>query len=222
MRAAAGALVLVLLGACSADSAPDESLAPVGSAATAASGSEAATASTATGPPGSGVVRVRVRLAGRGVDEVLLFDRSTVAASQLDAITLDADCTALDGGEPYTVSVVDLRRLTEGQHVLSATLVLSGDVAPGDHPATLAIGDSAQQTTHYEGSAVLDAGLASGTFELTATNGATASGSFDCAPDLASLPTTTTAAPLPPEPVDTTGPTGPPAPPATPAATPGA
>lgn len=205
MRRALGALVLVLAG-CAPSDETDDTLAPVGSAATVAtSESDLPGDSVAGGPVGSGVVRLRVRLSGQGVDEELLFDRSSVAVADLDPIALDATCTALDGGAPYRVAVVDLRRLSAGERILSARLVLDGDVTPGEHGAVLELGDAAQQITRFEGVAVLDEGLATGTFELAAANGAPAVGSFACASDVASLPTTTT---VPPAPVDTDGPSG--------------
>ena len=75
---------------------------------------------TGTAPPGTGVdpasagsgfVSIGVQVASAGIAETLSLDRSTVAADALDAVTLDAICTPLDGGDPASgvrVAVVDL------------------------------------------------------------------------------------------------------------------
>lgn len=203
MRPAVGALALAALSlaACSSDSASEDTLPPVGPAATAAATSVAGsvgTTSTVAGPVGSGVVQMNVRLSG--ISEELLLDRSSVGVDELDPITLDATCTAIDGGEGYSVSIVDVRRLSAGQQLVSATLRVAdtaGAVEAGEHEARLELGTAEQDTTRFEGVLVLDAGLASGTFELATGNGATATGSFACGADVASLPTTTTIAPVP-------------------------
>jgi len=209
-RAVAVAVVLagVLIGAaCAEDSASDDTLGRLdGSAATAPSvpTGTAATATAATaaaapaGPAGAGVVRLAVRLSSSGTDEVLMLDRGTVAADQLDPVSLDATCTALDGGSGLTVSVIDLSRLTAGQRLLSAALRIDGDVpGAGDYTGTLEVGDADQQLTRFEGAVRVDNGLASGTFDVADGAGNSATGSFACAADEASLPTTTTVAPVP-------------------------
>lgn len=191
MKPAVGALALavVSLAACSSGSESDDTLPPVGTAAPAVATSVAG--SPVSGPVGSGVVRMTVRLSG--VSEELLLDRSTVGADDLDPITLDAACSAIDGGDGYVVSVIDVRRLSAGRQLVSATLRATDQSgSAGEHTAQLELGTSRQEITRYEGVMVLDAGLASGTFDVATDDGARATGSFACGEDLASLPTTTT------------------------------
>lgn len=206
IRAAAlGAVVVTLvLAACAGDDSTDDTLAPLGSGGGAVttpspsgSADPSATPSSISGPVGAGVVRLSVRLAGPGIDEDLSLDRATVAAAALDPVNVDASCTAIDGGDGLTVSVVDLRRLFAGQRLLSATLRIDDEVAAaGEYTGTLEVGDADQQTTRFEGPVRVDEGLASGTFDLLDGDGAPATGSFACAADVASLPTTTTVPPL--------------------------
>lgn len=208
MRRALGvALAVATVGGCGSSESSDDTLPPVGTfETTPASGPTVTTPiSTApSGPTGSGVVRIAVRLEGRGIVEELLLDRSTVTEAELDPIALDATCTAIDGGDEgdgLTVSVVDLRRLRTGQRLLSATLVVPGEAGPGEHTGTLEVGDAAQQTARFEGRVVIDQGAASGAFELQDSRGASATGAFACGADVASLPTTTTVPPptIPPD-----------------------
>ena len=213
---ALGLLGGALAGSCSSDSTSDDTLGPLdGSAATATGiptgtappdSAAPATPTPAAGPAGAGVVRLAVRLSSSGTDEILLLDRGTVAADQLDPVSLDAACTALDGGPGLTVSVIDLSRVTAGQRLLSASLRVDGDVAgAGDYTGMLEVGDADQQLTRFEGAVRVDEGLASGTFDLVDGAGNSATGSFACAADQASLPTTTTMAPAPASDVTTEG-----------------
>lgn len=193
--AGAGALAVLILAACAADTDSDETLAPVGSAPARTEPTSAGSA--VEGAVGRGVVQLTVHLSG--MREQMTLDRSTVAAADRDPITLDATCTALDGGDGYVVSIVDVRRLSAGQQLVSATLRAtgaSGSVAAGEHPARLELGTAQQEVVRFEGVMSLDATLAAGTYEVSTTNGGVATGDFACADDVASLPTTTTPPPV--------------------------
>ncbi|MFV0306580.1 MAG: hypothetical protein ACK5OX_02415 [Desertimonas sp.] len=215
-RALGAALLAVAAGACTSGADGDDTLPPVGTLEMTSIGGSAPTSAGSASPPspsvssvpagpvGSGVVRIAVRLEGQGIVEELMLDRSTVAVADLDSIALDATCTAIDGGDGgdgLTVSVVDLRRLRAGQRLVSAMLTVPGDAGPGEHTGRLDVGDAAQQTARYEGAVVIDEGAASGSFDLRDGRGAAATGSFACATDVGSLPTTTTvpAPTLPPD-----------------------
>lgn len=190
MNRAVGAVALAALAACSPSSEADDTLTPVGSGASVVA---TVPGSTPTGPLGSGVVQMSIDL--NGSREELLLDRSTMAVSALDPITLDARCTGLDGGDGYVVSIVDVRRLSAGQELVSAVLRATDDAEPvtvGEHPAVLELGTSQQQVSRFEGVMVLDPTRSSGTFDVSAAAGGGATGSFACADDAASLPTTTT------------------------------
>ena len=112
------------------------------------------------GPAGSGFVSFQVRLGASGIDEAIALDRATVAESQLDPISLDAYCTALDGGDGYVASVTDLRRLSTGSRIVSVVLRIEADVpGPGTYEGTLDVGDAQQTTTRYSGPVTLDEGV---------------------------------------------------------------
>jgi hypothetical protein len=71
---------------------------------------------------GSGFVSVHVEVANVGIDETVSLDRASVRRDELDPLSLDATCSALDGGDAMTLSVIDLRRLATGGQVVSAAL----------------------------------------------------------------------------------------------------
>jgi hypothetical protein len=231
----AAASVIFVLTACTDREASDATLGPLSSPGSSTTQvvtappatPEAAATTAADAPPGAvgaGFVSIRVRLASSGVDESLSLDRSSVATEDLDPISLDAFCTALDDGDGWTVSVTDLRRLSAGgMRLVSAVLRIDATVTePGVYEGTLEVGDTAQQVTAYDGPITVDAGLASGSFDLRDASGRAATGAFVCAPE--PVPTTTVPAPTvagsvpvesqPPA----AGPTAPP-PPTVPAAT---
>jgi hypothetical protein len=158
------------------------------------------------GPVGSGFVSFQVRLGASGIDEAIALDRATVAEAQLDPISLDAYCTALDGGDGYVASVTDLRRLSTGSRIVSAVLRIETDVpGPGTYEGTLDVGDAQQTTTRYSGPITLDEGVASGSFDLRDPDGGAATGTFVCAPE----PVVTTTVPVTPAPGDVPVETGP-------------
>ena len=73
---------------------------PGGSAPTVASTGDIPMGAATTVDPalaGSGFVSIDVQLPTAGVDETIALDRATVSADQLDPVSLDATCTALDG-----------------------------------------------------------------------------------------------------------------------------
>lgn len=201
----AATLVLMPLAGCSDDDS-DSTLEPLSSPGTAtmpataqvatAPAAETASPGSSTAPSGaagSGFVSIRVRLASSGVDEALTLDRATVAAEDLDPISLDAFCTALDDGDGWTVSVTDLRRLSAGgSRLVSAVLRIDAAVSePGLYEGSLEVGDTGQHVTRYDGSITVEEGLASGSFDLSDATGSAATGTFVCAPE--PVPTTTLA-----------------------------
>jgi hypothetical protein len=201
-RVGGAALTVLLLAACSSDDDTDstpEPLTPSGvtAGATLPMAGTVASATTPAGPAGSGFVSIQVRLGASGIDETITLDRATVAVSQLDPISLDAFCTALDGGEGFVASVTDLRRLSGGSRVVSVVLRIDGDVTgPGTYDGVLEVGDAQQTTTTYAGPVTLGDGTASGTFDLRDPTGSAATGSFVCAPQ----PVVTTTVPATPPP----------------------
>ena len=181
--------VVALAGvACSDDEDPSSTLGPLDSTAAASGATPGPSAASATGssapagPAGSGFVSIQVRLGSTGVEEVIALDRATVAADQLAPISLDARCTALDGGEGLDVSVTDLRRLSSGSRIVSARLHVDPPLdAAGAYDGSLEIGDGQQVVTTYTGSIVVDEGLSGGSFDVTDQSGGVATGSFVCA-----------------------------------------
>jgi hypothetical protein len=137
--------------------------------------------SSPTGDVGAGFVSVQVRVATTGVDEVIALDRGTVAADQFDPRSLHATCTALDGGEGWSVAVTDLRRMSAGNRLISASLRVEDPVAgPGPYPGSLEVADNQQMITSYTGTVTLAEGLTSGTFDVADGSGGVATGTFTC------------------------------------------
>ncbi|MBA3606390.1 MAG: hypothetical protein M3487_00215 [Actinomycetota bacterium] len=192
--------VLVMASSCSGGDDPSDTLGPLDTTAPASVGTAVSAGSVATsgattpsGPVGSGFVSIQIRLASSGIEEVIALDRATVAAADLVPISLDAGCTALDGGDGLDVAVTDLRRLSGGNRVISARLHVDPPTdAPGAYEGTLEIGDGQQVVTTYRGDVTLDEGMASGSFDVTDDSGGVATGSFVCA----AQPVTTTTAPV--------------------------
>lgn len=196
-------MVLLTVAACSDDDATDGTLGVPGAGSTTpgsvAPGQPGATTPVATGSapanPGSGFVSIGVQVASAGIAETISLDRSTVAATSLDPVSLDAACTALDGGDPaggVVVSVVDLGRLA-GNRIVSAVLRYA-DPAPGEHDMTLELGSADQVTTIYTGAVTVAADGMSGTFDGADSGGTPVTGSFACAAE--AIVTTTTGVPL--------------------------
>jgi hypothetical protein len=204
-RVSAIAAVVTLAAACSGDDdTTDGTLGVItpGSTGTGppASGQPAGTSTPGTGvdpaSAGSGFVSIGVQLVSAGIAETLSLDRSTVSANALDAVTLDAICTPLDGGDPANgvrVAVVDLARLASGDRLVSAELRYP-DAAPGEHDMTLQLGAAEQVSTTYTGTVTVGADGLSGTFVGADSGGTPVSGSFACATE--AIVTTTTAAPV--------------------------
>ena len=130
---------------------------------------------------GSGFVRIDVQLPTAGVDETISLDRATVRMDQLDPVSLDATCAALDGGTDATVSVVDLRRLGSESRLVSVAIRIDGDMVDGSHDATVDVSAADQVTTSYTGTVEVAGGGLTGTFTAEDANGNPASGSFVCA-----------------------------------------
>lgn len=194
---ALGGLLVPVVAACSGDDdIGDETTATLGSLATAPRGSATASATPGTdgGAEGAGYVRIQVRLGATGTDEVLELDRASVAPEDLVPVSLDARCTPLDGGGGFVVSVVDLRRVAEGDRLVSASLRIDGDAAEaGAYEGTIDVGDTGQTVTTYAGAVTLDAGLTSGSFDMADATGQAATGTFTCSDSApaATAPTTT-------------------------------
>jgi len=196
--AMAAVVAFAVAGGCSSGGSSD-TLTPVnGSAGTVAavttpSGS-GPTPGTAVDPAsaGTGYVQVQVSIGATGVDETLVLDRATVRKDGLDPASLDATCTALDGGDTsqgVDVTVVDLRRLASSS-LISAALHVEGAPTAGDHDGTLQLGGRNQATTSYTGTVALEEGGLAGSFEMADAAGNSVTGSFACAAE--PLPTTTT------------------------------
>ena len=130
---------------------------------------------------GSGFVSVHVEVANAGIDETVSLDRASVRRDELDPLSLDATCSALDGGEALTLSVIDLRRLATGGQVVSAAVRTDqAATSPGEYDGMVEIADAGQLTTSYESTIVVDEGGWSGSFEGVAEDGGVASGTFVC------------------------------------------
>jgi hypothetical protein len=192
VKGVAVAAGVVLLGSsCGDDDSSADTLAPIGSESNGSPitvgtvGPSAPSDDTTVDPAeaGSGYVSVRVRVQAAGIDESISLDRATVRADDLDPISLDAACTALDGGEGVAVSVVDLRRLASGARLVSAALRTDGaSTAAGSYEGTVELGGADQVTTSYTGTIAIEEGGAAGTFEATDGSGNVATGDFVCAP----------------------------------------
>ena len=203
-RAVVAAAALTAVAACSGgDDATEGTLGVItpdsASTGTVAPGRPEASTPTGTADAGSavgsGFVSIDVQVASAGIAESISLDRSTVPATALDPVSLDALCSPLDGAAPdggVVVSVVDLRRLA-GSRLVSAVLRF-GDDGPGEHDMTLEIGSAEQVTTVYTGSIeVADDGL-TGTFDGTDSGGTAVTGGFACSAQ--AIVTTTTGVPL--------------------------
>jgi hypothetical protein len=195
----AAAAVVVAGSACSGGS--NDTLSPIAGGsgvptATAAtpSGSSAVTGTAVDpGTAGAGYVQIEVQVGSSGTSETISLDRATVSRDSLDPVTLDATCTPLDKGDTskgIDVTVVDLRRLGQGNKYASAALhVDPADSGGGEHRATLQLSGTDQVTTTYTGKVTLAAGGWGGTFQMNDPGGDPATGTFACA-DQAPPPTT--------------------------------
>lgn len=194
----AAAVVVAMTSSCAGDDDPSSTLGPLdttslASGATAGAAGAAGGSTAPTGPVGSGFVSIQVRLAASGVDEVIALDRASVAVDDLEPISLDAGCTALDGGEGLDVAVTDLRRLSAGNRVVSARLHIDPPVdTAGVYDGSLEIGDGQQVVTTYVGTVTVGDDLASGSFDVADEQGGVATGSFVCAAE----PVATTTMPV--------------------------
>lgn len=193
------AMAAAVLGGCGDDDSASNTLIPLDGA-PGASGPDATSTGdvevsvdTAVDPAQAGVgfVSIQVRLPSAGIDETLSLDRATLRADALNPVSLDATCTALDGGDGMTVSVVDLNRLAAGSRLVSAALRTAGPPTAGTHDVTLDVGAADQVTTTYTGTVELTDGGWSGTFETADAAGNAASGTFVCS----DAPIATTTAP---------------------------
>jgi hypothetical protein len=219
--AGAATVAVVAVAACSGGS--NDTLSPIaggstGPSATAAtpSGSSADPGTSVDpGKAGAGYVQIEVQVASSAVSETISLDRATVSRDALDPVSLDATCTPLDHGDTakgIDVTVVDLRRLGQGDKFVSAVLHVDGADAGGEqaeHRATLQLSGADQVTTSYSGTVELAAGGWGGTFQMNDPAGNPATGTFACA-DQAPPPTTVPADTDAGEPVpDTPAPTPP-------------
>ncbi len=200
LLAVAAIAVLAVTASCGDDDdAADDTLSPIagGTAATpplaGTAASPAVTGGTGVDPAaaGSGYVTVNVQVAATGLSETVTLDRASVRSDQLDPVSLNATCTPLDGGDitqGLDVSVVDLRRLSAGNRVLSVALHVAGDASAGEHDAALEVSTADQVTTTYTGTVDIADGGLSGTFDAADAAGNAATGTFACA--AAPIPTT--------------------------------
>ncbi len=185
--------VVIGLGACGDDDSSSDTLEPLDGAPNGTGPGAVTTTApvsaldTAVDPAlaGSGFVSIELQLPATGVREAISLDRASVRADQLDPVSLDATCTALDGGDLSTgtvVTVVDLRRMGSTDRLVSATIRVAGDSAAGEHDVTIDVGDADQVTTTYTGTIELADGAMSGTFEATDESGDSVTGTYVCAP----------------------------------------
>lgn len=180
--------VVMAVTACGNGDSTDPTLPPIGSGGVVTG--TGATETPSTVAVGDGFVSLTVRVAVSGIAETIDLDRATVAEDQRAPLSLDAFCTSLDGGDGYRIAVTDLRRLGTDARLVSAVLTAaSGE--PGEHDATLELGDAQQMTTAYTGTLVVADDGASGTFELADETGGAATGSFVCADERVAITTTT-------------------------------
>jgi hypothetical protein len=182
-------VALGLLAGCGDDDVSGDTLvpldvSPVGSAPTVATTGDIPSGAATTVDPalaGTGFVSITVQLPTAGVDETIALDRATVRSDELDPVSLDATCAALDGGTDGTVSVVDLRRLGSESRLVSVAIHVDGDMADGSHDATVDVSAADQVTTSYAGTVELAEGGLSGTFTAEDASGTPVTGSFVCA-----------------------------------------
>ncbi|CAN5845827.1 MAG: hypothetical protein ACR2HP_04915 [Ilumatobacteraceae bacterium] len=198
---------LVLLAGCGGDGGAADTLAPIEGAAGDTGGTTATpptlsmtTAGAVDAGAAAGFVSVTVQVASAGIDETLALDRASVPATALDPLNLDATCSALDGGDPVALSIIDLRRLAAGSRLVSAALHTEEPAtAPGEHAGRLKIADAEQLTTDYEVAIQVTDGGRSGTFGGSDEGGNPISGSWVCA-DEPVAPPSTSIQPVPSEP----------------------
>ncbi len=141
---------------------------------------------------GAGYVQIDVQLSASGISETISLDRATVSRDALDPVSLDATCTPLDHGDTskgVDVTVVDLRRLGQGDKFVSAVLHVDPAESGGERRATLQLGGADQVTTSYTGEVKLAAGGWGGSFQMNDPGGNPVTGTFACA-DQAPPPTT--------------------------------
>jgi hypothetical protein len=207
-------VLLVMAAACSSSSGESsDTLDPLqgtpgdtGSATTLAGPAPTGPATVDPASAGAGFVSVHVEVANAGIDETVSLDRASVRRDELDPLSLDATCSALDGGDAIALSVIDLRRLATGGQVVSAALRTDEPAtSPGEYEGTVEIADASQLTTSYDSMIIVDEGGWSGSFEGIAENGGVASGTFVCSQQ-AIAPTTTIAIDEGEEVPDTTSP----------------
>ena len=194
------AAIVAMLAACGGNGQSSDTLDPLqgdpgdtgASVGTIAGPASTGPATVAPAEAGSGFVTMHVRVAGEGIDESLSLDRGSVRAADLAPLSLNATCTALDGGTSHTVSVIDLRRLGTDSRLVSATLRVDEEgIAAGEYEGTLELADTQQNTTAYDATVVLDEGGWSGTFEGTDDSGNVADGTFLCSAQPVAVTTTT-------------------------------
>ena len=206
-------VLLVVTAACSSSGESSDTLDPLqgtpgdtGSATTLGGPAPTGPATVDPASAGSGFVSVHVEVANAGIDETVSLDRASVRRDELDPLSLDATCSALDGGDAMTLSVIDLRRLATGGNVVSAALRTDEPASsPGEYEGTVEIADASQLTTSYDSMIIVDEGGWSGSFEGVADDGGVASGTFVCS-QVAIAPTTTIAIDEGEEVPDTTSP----------------
>ena len=203
---AAVLLALALVSGCSGDGESAVTMDPLVGTPGDTGGTTATTPTTpavATTTPASmdvasaaaGFVSVTVQVASEGIDETLALDRAVVPPGELDPLNLDASCSALDGGDPMALSIIDLRRLAAGSHLLSAALRTEEPAtAPGEYEGTLEIADAEQLTTSFNVAVLVDEGGRSGSFQGNDEDGNVASGTFVCADQ--PIDTTTSTVPV--------------------------
>ena len=219
--AGAATVAVVAVAACSGGS--NDTLSPIADGSTGPT-TTAATPSGSSADPGTsvdpatagvGYVQIEVHVTSSGISETISVDRATVRRDALDPVSLDATCTPLDHGDTskgIDVTVVDLRRLGQGDKFVSAVLHIDPtDSGSGqaEHRGTLQLSGADQVTTSYTGKVQLAAGGWGGTFHMNDPGGNPATGTFACAdqpPPPTTVPTDTDAGETVP---DTPAPTAP-------------
>jgi hypothetical protein len=200
IAAVAGAVVVVVVAVTSCSGGSNDTLSPIASGSAGPtttvatpSGSSALTGSSVDpGSAGAGYVQIEVQVSSSGISETISLDRATVSRDALDPVSLDATCTPLDHGDTskgVDVTVVDLRRLGQGDKFVSAVLHVDPADAGGESRGTLQLSGADQVTTSYTGTVELAAGGFGGTFRMNDPGGNPATGTFACA-DQAPPPTT--------------------------------
>ena len=196
----ASGLLIVVATACGSSGESSDTLDPLqgtpgdtGSVTTLGGPAPTGPATVDPAAAGAGFVSVHVEVANAGIDETVSLDRASVRRDELDPLSLDATCSALDGGDAMALSVIDLRRLASGGQVVSAAVRTDeAATSPGEYDGTVEIADASQLTTSYESTIVVDEGGWSGSFEGVDERGGVAKGTFVCSQQ-AIAPTTTIA-----------------------------